>query len=382
MVSSDTDIIRLEEDFIVPEIKETPVDYLKYVPHRQLRAQFHVMNNTDSTANFSHADGVKFIDDIISSANGRLQSNDKMYLPVGNETAVIPAKLSWALSDNSYQFHYDDKLCYFIKKGKNANRYDRSVMRKYMNGEDSTLHIYLMPFDPYEMKSGRQKIESTGIALSTSIKLAGIYEAKNSGWHYGGLLNHEMGHVLGLSHTWNIDDGCPDTPRHANCWSVKKEPPCNQTISNNLMDYNPHQSAITPYQLQRIHQKLAETGRQRRRLLLNDYCSAEAKDTITIKGVEVWDTPRDIQSIIQIEKGAKLYINTRVQMSNKAKIEVKKGGELYLIKGTIFNECLLPIPPSKIMTTEASNNSATLALESPTTLPTPGCPVPSNIVKS
>ena len=63
---------------------------------------------------------------------------------------------------------------------------------------------------------------------------------------------HELGHSLGLLHTWNQDDGCDDTPRNAGCWG--------DTCSNNMMDYNASQSALTACQLGIIHYYLYVIG--------------------------------------------------------------------------------------------------------------------------
>jgi hypothetical protein len=91
------------------------------------------------------------------------------------------------------------------------------------------------------------------------------------------VLNHEIGHVLSLYHAWgegaNTPDYCDDTPYNNNCWAqgAIHLPPktwfqpcttgvscCDQIseISNNFMDYNNVQQAVTPCQINRMHNDL------------------------------------------------------------------------------------------------------------------------------
>jgi len=102
------------------------------------------------------------------------------------------------------------------------------------------------------------------------------------------LIIHETGHNLNLRHTWSGLDGCDDTPDgyiydkwvngtcyyslRANCWAYGANSQiCPGTthgydcdtwykISNNIMDYNQYQSALTTCQIGRIHDDLASAG--------------------------------------------------------------------------------------------------------------------------
>lgn len=86
-------------------------------------------------------------------------------------------------------------------------------------------------------------------------------------------MNHEIGHIFSLIHTWNSIDGCDDTPRgpvingvESQCfnWSSDPNNACNNwsNVSNNVMDYNNWQSSYTPCQIGRIHEYLNGFGNQ------------------------------------------------------------------------------------------------------------------------
>lgn len=68
---------------------------------------------------------------------------------------------------------------------------------------------------------------------------------------FSNICSYEIGHSFGLFHSWG-GGTCPDTPAHPNCWDNTG---CGgQPASNNLMDYNNCQCALTPCQLATVHQ--------------------------------------------------------------------------------------------------------------------------------
>jgi len=84
------------------------------------------------------------------------------------------------------------------------------------------------------------------------------------------LLNHEIGHLCGLTYhdyeNTNVapywGDYCEDTPDHPNCWSIYDSDPViclnNWSVqSNNMMSYSEHPAALSPCQIDTIHNKLS-----------------------------------------------------------------------------------------------------------------------------
>ncbi|PIP55023.1 MAG: hypothetical protein COX07_02175 [Bacteroidetes bacterium CG23_combo_of_CG06-09_8_20_14_all_32_9] len=56
-------------------------------------------------------------------------------------------------------------------------------------------------------------------------------------------IRHELGHNLGLWHTWSQYDYCDDTPYNQGCWNLNEpstNPLCSliTNVTNNVMDYD------------------------------------------------------------------------------------------------------------------------------------------------
>ena len=203
---------------------------------------------------------------------------------------------------------------------------------------DSILNIFIMPHHPDSIASNTYRSDWVGIALGHSIKVAGLYENKGPASKYLGLLNHECGHVFGLAHSWG-NDGCDDTPKHANCWNVTGEPPCEAPTSNNMMDYNAFQNAITPCQLGKMHRNFNRLSSRTRKLVVPTWCHLDLDKSVEIRDSVVWDFEHDLEGNITILDGAVLEIKCRTSVPENAKITIYPTGRLILNDGLIHNSC-------------------------------------------
>lgn len=327
-------------------------DALLYAPYAHVaelfyeqivRVNVHFLNSEERSHNYTEVDGTRLIKELLHNANDRLVKNFKMNLPVDNDTPALDPMYQYELwraddDEDGIYFHYDDELCFFANKGKYRNNYTNDVIDKYAIGLDTIINIFIMPHIPKKMRSKKYKTSRTGVALGHGLKIAGLYESGKESWEFATLLNHEIGHILGLHHTWRSNDGCDDTPRHANCWGPTDKKPC-INISNNLMDYNNSQMAITPCQIGRIHKKFNELGSDQRPLLVKQWCNFDDLSVIEIGEDEHWKSARDINRDIHILKGGRLTLACRMHMAAGSKIVVEPGGELILDHALIHNDC-------------------------------------------
>ena len=181
---------------------------------------------------------------------------------------------------------------------------------------------------------------SQGITLGNHIKVAGQWAKKKSAWQLVKLTNHEIGHVFGLSHSWAYSDGCDDTPKNPNCWNYTETGPCKDQVSNNMMDYNAHQNALSPCQLGRIHRNFSRLKSRQRAILVEDWCVLDStiKD-MYISTNRVWKGAKDIRSNIVVESGAVLKVTCRISMPEHSTITVQPGELLILERATLHNAC-------------------------------------------
>ena len=325
-------------------------EHLEYFGKRYVRVNVHFMYDGNGENNVSKETAVKKVKDVLRSANGRLRDNCKLSLPQNNDIPKLPIQIELVLTpqpgvpdDTGIYFHDDDDMYFFVKRGKNENRGRREIIKKYGVQLDTVLNLFIMPHHPDSVNSKYYKADITGIAMRSlgAIKVAGWHaNPKRPYWELSKNLNHEVGHILGLNHSWTRNDGCEDTPPHPNCWHYTKNGSvCDSLISNNLMDYNAGKCALSPCQIGKMHMNLSIEGKRVRNYLEPRFCKLEGKRSVVITDSLHWKGAKDMLGDITIADGGVLEMSCRVSMPAMGQITVMPGGKLILNNTKLHNAC-------------------------------------------
>lgn len=340
----------------------TDPEHLDQTPIRYVRVNMHFMNNDEGTLTFNnHEEATKYAKGLIYVSNQKLKDNKKMKLPKGNQTPVLPTRYRYVLAgdpekkgDNGVYIHFDSDLCYFNNSRKNkgpTNIFSDAMYKQYGKSKDRAVNVFMFEHHPDSVASETYRAASEGVGMSKWAKVVNAYRnstveitsngktMKKGAWWMAGLFNHELGHSLGLAHTWNANDGCDDTPKNANCWNYKKTGPCKDDVSNNVMDYNHWKNSWTPCQISKVHYRMSIPNSNQRKNLEPVWCNYKYEKSITIKENMEWFGHKDLQGDIIIEEGASLTLHCTLHMAEGAKIQVLSGGTLILNGAKITNHC-------------------------------------------
>ncbi len=161
----------------------------------------------------------------------------------------------------------------------------------------------------------------------------------------GELLAHELGHTLGLSHSW-VDCGTsiPDIipcPNNIN-WCSPDGPSITPPCLNNTMGYSSLRRWFSPKQIGRMHRNL--TNRDIARFVRHELVSGQ---NITVSSSQTWATNRFVFGDITVQTGSTLTINSKVFMPIGSKIIVQRGARLYLSCANLMT-CRNPLSSLKI----------------------------------
>ena len=332
----------LDPEAYIPDDRFPEFQDLKYV-----KVNFHFPNASNKKYNWTGDEAVTWAQKLVNACNYQLINNIKMNLPEGNNTPVYDAGYRMELMEDKstpsgmavYE-DVDDENWYYIKKGKGKNNYSKTIIKKFAIDEEHMLNFFAMAYPPDSLKVKGFSSGRAGIALGTSLKVAGVrkYPMKEV-WKFASVSNHEIGHVFGLRHSWYKNDGCDDTPAHPNCWASTESGKCKGVISNNMMDYNNIQRALSPCQIGTVMRTMHKENAKVRGLVKKDWCEYNPNKTLVIRKDLELNRAIDMKGDIILEKDVTLRLSCRTHMPAGAKIIVKPGATLVLNGAKIHNDC-------------------------------------------
>jgi hypothetical protein len=157
------------------------------------------------------------------------------------------------------------------------------------------------------------------------------------------LLVHELGHILGLSHTFTCGNECetvdidPKAECGGGCEWVGDD--C-KTRGNNIMSYrygegDNYNTALTPCQWEKIFEHIIQV----KPLSIVMDCRKNPEPLVIDQAYEVWQNLKFINRDIIILRGANLTIACAVRFADDCKIYVRRRGRLNIAGGQFTKFC-------------------------------------------
>ncbi|MDF1676788.1 MAG: hypothetical protein P1U44_13825, partial [Vicingaceae bacterium] len=304
----------------------------EFTQTKNVRVTLHVIQKTDGTGNFQDTPLERnWLENTLfnGQVNYIMENLSPMNLPT-TSAYIQNSKIKYIVDD--IFFHQDTYLWDFsmgvgssLAVSKANSIYNQFIINNpNVVNKTNSIHIFFVDGGG-QSNQGR----ACGIPCSNWTLVTNVYQnyLVNTPWVVAGGIRHELGHNLGLFHSWT-NDGCDDTPTNNNCWN-------GPTCSNNIMDYNAGKNALTECQLGKANYNLMNSINN----VLIDNCYKTNDLVINNGQTNVWNNERAIQGNLIIKSGTTLQINCSIYMPKEGKIIIEKGARLIVNGAIITNLC-------------------------------------------
>ncbi|MFN4233651.1 MAG: M43 family zinc metalloprotease [Bacteroidia bacterium] len=317
-------------------------NYLSYIPGNNLnetpiltfRVNIHIYRDSNGNGVFQPSDIPQFYNQI-ALVNEHFNNLLPPVLSVSPPAPFIPSSRIQFRLTNVY-FH-DDSDFYFSDESCGSIFYDTHGINK--NTEINIFYYRGTDINPIGVGCG-------------PYPYVNMREHTYLDWASSQLLAHELGHVLGLPHTFSgtcsncTDDSYDDTfypdcnrdwlPCGINSIANCNNNPIHTGISNNIMGYNTCRKYFSPKQIGRMHYNAIVFSNRRNYL----DCNYDNAQSITISNSHsVWESAKFVRGDIIIQSGSSLSIRCDVYMPPTGKIIVQTGAKLIIDEGRITSSC-------------------------------------------
>lgn len=263
-------------------------------PIKNIRIVMHLFNRSDGTGSLPNSSGARsWLSGVVDNMNGILSNLQPMVPASSLSPNYVDARIRFVLdeiyfwdSDAGFNTGYTGSSGSVVGVGIDAlyNTYVTNASNVTHKG--TAIHIFMGGTTP----------ANNGYAyfLGNYLNVSGAYQnyLNNTPQVFANIINHEIGHCLGLDHPFG-GDGCDDTPQLTPYW-------CNGTpnCTTNMMDYNAQQWSLTQCQLNKIHYNLmANTA------ISNTLISSISTDNSIITGNDVICTTAKAFTIPNLQFG-------------------------------------------------------------------------------
>ena len=319
---------------------------VNYFPVLRFRLSIHVIQNDDGSGNLqNNTTDSNYIDSMTSSLNRMMRTlpQPSPQHELNPSPLFRDSKIQYVVSN--IFFHRKTLFNNDSLVGSNIDAIYDSFIRH--NGslttfqKDSTIHVFLVGENTARDNRGSgvtyNKFNLHAIAIP--ISFVGQYPSDFTSPACN--IAHEIGHVMGLHHVFFDYRNLYPNNQELGYFELNDMPTMPRGQTNNFMDYGASQFCFTSSQIGRLRKGTDLNLNLIQNVLIKDWCSYNALNTITIPSstVAIWKFPRKLSGDIIVSPGATLSIQADVSMPPGGVILVEPGATLDLEHCKINNQC-------------------------------------------